>query len=713
MSQSAGASDKAPYASVQQQDRDASPPPTLVAKRRTLKDKLGLYNIAVLSLGTVAILLAIAFLAFVWTVAINNTREGDLPQLWRLIVQARWVSRVVTLCSIVIRVAAAAQLCVFAAIVAALILERVGASTEDLPLLSMIRCANTGPNALIWNVIHTMGTGTQVGYSILIVVTVLNAIVMQFTSTLLLADLVPTRVVLGNVNRDVYFGMGELTDRDGVVSAGVNPYVGSDYWRTGSQTYPRFAEHRESPASQNSNFTDTGKVYRGFLPIQSADQRNVIRSYTGAMTVVDLRVLCVKPSLSNLTFHYAGDEIAAISGNIDVSQIHPDLSTTTEDGASDSTSNPFNCTAPSLGLQNLAATWNASLCILSSSPGKLLGGISPEDPDASSVGSTTASLLLNATRLDGTYGELATANSDTVLEQQQSSAAPWTKFGNEAMSFDLSICFTNPLPRDYDITANSASDASSYEANQVTTGTGALAGSFVYDTSGVQKMMGVDGADLTLEQRQLLTIVPPTNWNASRMDNRHNTKSHSFIQEVLNKDEDGDYSFQLVPWSIPKDAMHRNHVTLLQHVLSRSGNPALAMQALWTILLELAYYDLLPLNNIKAPANYGLSEEVLIPVRWNCFAAVMGILGLHILLVFTALVLFVTRTEMSLLGNAWQAVSQVLSTDTADAIHHGAMATDDEVKDTFKNSGISDGRIRIAKCEQSGRTEARTVVRRR
>ncbi|KAL1594903.1 hypothetical protein SLS59_008453 [Nothophoma quercina] len=583
--------EKAPYVSIQPQDRDDTPPPVLAPKQRTLKDKLGLYNIFVLSLGTVAILLAVGFLVFVWAVAINSTNGGSLPPLWRIIAERKWVSRVVTLCSIVVRVAAAAQLCVFAAIVAALILERVGASTEDLPLLSMIRCANTGPNALIWNVVHTMGTGTQVGYSILITVTILNALVMQFTSTLLLADLDPKYIVLQNVTRDTYFSMPSLdgTGDDGA-GAGINPYAGSDP-----------------------------------------------------------------------------------------------------------------CT-----------TWNASLCVLGAGYGRILDGISPEDAsDGGITGATTAQLLLNAIRAPS-YEVYFTERNATTLEQQESTAAPWARFGNADVIFDLSLCFINPLPRDYEASAWSASDASSDVATTVTAGK--EPGRLVYDTSKIQTMLGVDDKDLSPEQRQLLTLVPPTNWNASRMVNRQNIPNPSRLTESLAKagaDEHMGATYQFVPWSLPEDAMHRSHVALVQHILSKTNNPALALQALWTILLELAYYDVLPLYNIKSPATYGLAREVLIPVQWNCFAAVMGILGLHLVLLSVALVLFVTRSEMSLLGNAWQAVSQVLSTDTADAVHHGAMATDDEVKDTFRGSGVAEGRILIAKSETSGRTEAVTIVRRR
>ena len=219
------AHDKLPYESVEQVERDGTSSPSgPTARKRTAKEKLGTYNIVVLSIGTLVILLAIGFLAFIWAVSINNLTSGHLPRLWKLIVTKRWVSRVVTLSAILIRIATAAQLCVFAAIMAALILERVGASAQDFPLLSMIRCANTGPQALIWNVIRTMKTGTQWGYSILIVLTILNAFALQFTSTLLLFDLGYMEVVLNDTNvADIHFALSQDDLK-------TNPYAGVDFW---------------------------------------------------------------------------------------------------------------------------------------------------------------------------------------------------------------------------------------------------------------------------------------------------------------------------------------------------------------------------------------------------------------------------------------------------------------------------------------------------
>lgn len=486
--------------------------------------------------------------------------------------------------------------------------------------------------------------------------------------------------------------------------------------RTGTQSYPRFAEFKGSTATKGPNFTDTGILYRGFLPFQNENHRNALRDYTGPMTVVDVRTLCVKPSLSNMTFEVIGNgdnNLSYITGNLDVKNTHPDLSTIgTFPDDPKGAYEYFNCTTPMLDYTEHAIGWNASICILEKSYGRLLNPISPEDvaTGIGYTGRTTASLFFNTSRFDGPYDE-----GTVLLESQESSIDSWAKFGNKAMTFELSFCFTNPLPRDYEISARSTVDVDKDITYSVMPGK--VANTWIYDTTQVQKMLGADGAELSPEQRRLLTIIPPTNWNASRMKTLYNTKEYPYIFDILElagagEDKKGT-TYHLSPNGPRPESMHRSHAALMQQILTHSANPALAMQALWTILLEISYYDLLPLNNVKSNATYGLSQQVLIPVRWTCFAAVMAILGLHFILVSTALALFLTRTEMSLLGNAWQAVSQVMSEDTADAVHHGAMATDGEVKDSFKQSGVSDGRIRIAKCEQSGRVEARAVVARR
>ncbi len=224
--------EKMSYETIWQSERDSSPSPP-VYKKRTARDKLGTYNLVVLIFGTAAILFAVSFLSFLWIVSIENTYTAsgaprlDMPPLWKYIATNTYAPRVITLSSILIRTATAGQLCVFAAIMAALILERVGASARDLPLLSMIRCANAGPQALILNVFRTMKKGNQLGYSALIILMIMNAIALQFTSTLLLVDISQSVVLLNETaSGDIFYGLSD----DGINGRHVDTSAGVDFW---------------------------------------------------------------------------------------------------------------------------------------------------------------------------------------------------------------------------------------------------------------------------------------------------------------------------------------------------------------------------------------------------------------------------------------------------------------------------------------------------
>ncbi|KAH7355676.1 hypothetical protein BKA66DRAFT_613341 [Pyrenochaeta sp. MPI-SDFR-AT-0127] len=703
--------EKVPNASVEQTERDASPLPAPLHKKRSAWEKLGAYNIAVLVIGTATILLAVGFLTFIWVVSINGTQSGQLPSLWKLIVSNAWVSRVITLCSILIRVATAAQLCVFAAILAALILERIGASAEDFPLLSMMRCANTGPQALIWNVLHTIHTGSQRGYSLLIILTILNALALQFTSTILLADLSPTYVVLDrNSTRNITFGMSDsLTE---------NAYAGIDYWKTGPQTYPRFAEYKEK-ATNGTNYTDTGTTYRGFLPFALPNQRNRLRNYHGPMTVVDARVVCVRPQLSNLTINVISDtneDERIISGTLDARDVYPGITTTTPDPEDQQyVSTSFNCRAPAQNPIANSTNWSASLCLLGTHYGTLLNGIIPDGDtkDGLPTGHTLAQLILNNTNPNDRYNN--TVTELTELNQLESSSASWARFGNEKVQFDLSLCFFNPQQRDYEVKASSSEDFSDASAFwDISTGQP------VYNSYWVRSMLDAVLGESTSAERGLLTLEPVANWTAMETTARYNVTAYPFIYDTLSRfdpseseNETAGTTYQFTSFIIPTYAIHQTHKALVQTILQSTKNPALALQALWTVLLQMSYYDFFNQYSVSAPASFGIAEQVNIPIQWSCFAGVMGILGLHFVLLIISLVMFVTRTEMSLLGNSWQAVSQVMSTDTAHAVHHAAAATDKEMADAVKESGIAEGKIFVKKSASSGRTEATSVVRRR
>ncbi|KAJ4288242.1 hypothetical protein N0V88_007432 [Collariella sp. IMI 366227] len=116
------------------------------------------------------------------------------------------------------------------------------------------------------------------------------------------------------------------------------------------------------------------------------------------------------------------------------------------------------------------------------------------------------------------------------------------------------------------------------------------------------------------------------------------------------------------------DYAHGTHVALFQSTLLTTQSPALATQALLARLFQMAYYDQLVKLTTAAKALTSSSSTNLIPSRWTGFIAVTTLVAAHLLVVATTTLLFLRHTESSMIGNYWQAVSQVFSMDTQQVV---------------------------------------------
>ncbi len=710
---------KAPYL------RDSEPAQT----SRTQLEKLGAYNIVVLVMGTILILVPIAFLAFMWSVSINQYVSGSQPSLWIRIVEGDYTARVITLATVVMRAAVAAQLCVFAAIMAALILEQGGAYATDFPLLSMIRCANNGPQALIWHVCHTIttSTGSQLGYSVIIIIAILNAIALQFTSTILLADFGTVDVILGQQHRTIRWGNSD--------DASTAVFQSSDYWKSGSPTIPAFAEYSE-PGSRGSDYIDTGKTYRGFLPFNNSTMRESTRTYEGPMNVVDERVICTKPNMSEVTAYY--DDLYLLGGTIDVTDSHKDIVVlnTTE------STWDFNCSLPqpaNVPNGNLTDWQTAAFCNIRGPPFWMKDGI---------LGNNLPTPGENETWLLGDYEveasrvwlvmdmmdsgptstwepTIADANL-TTLPRLDSPDGPWARYGRDGKNISISACYWAPQTDNYQTTA--WNEHGTTMENQVifwdpvkqefnTTLARILLNAATEDELKESNVLNSNP-----ESRGLLNLWNNANWTANLTSLKYHKLSYSYLDDQISKEYYDYYSdpdsnnnifptYQLSPINGGNyNSIHGLHFTLAQAILKQTNDPARTLQAVTHTILQQIYYEWLPSYDLNATAQFTAIEKHIIPTHWVHFGIVIGLSTLHVVLLVTAVGFFLTRTEMSLLGNAWQVVAQVHSNDTAHAVGKAYVATDKELKDFAKSSGMDRERIRIAKTE-NGRHEAVMAAR--
>lgn len=83
--------------------------------------------------------------------------------------------------------------------------------------------------------------------------------------------------------------------------------LGDFKWNVGVRQYPAFAEYTEPMvADGSSGISDTGLTMRAFLPIDGQGNRSSIHVYKGPATVIDARVVCVRPNITNLGSRLAG-----------------------------------------------------------------------------------------------------------------------------------------------------------------------------------------------------------------------------------------------------------------------------------------------------------------------------------------------------------------------------------------------------------------------
>ncbi|KAF2735096.1 hypothetical protein EJ04DRAFT_601533 [Polyplosphaeria fusca] len=126
-------------------------------------------------------------------------------------------------------------------------------------------------------------------------------------------------------------------------------------------------------------------------------------------------------------------------------------------------------------------------------------------------------------------------------------------------------------------------------------------------------------------------------------------------------------------------SIHLTHSTIFLDILRDTRNTALALQSMLTAITQTAYYDQLPLFDTSALATWSVSEKANTPVRWTGFTVVMALPVVHFVLVAAAIGLFLARAESSLLGDAWQAVTQAAA---------GVPAADAKARD------VADGEMR-------------------
>jgi hypothetical protein len=681
--------------------------------------RIGLPSILVLTVGTGAILLSVALLIFLYQGADRARDHDSRAEFWDDIVFNDWSTRLVTICSAAIRVSMGFQIGLAAAAMAAVILETSGSRFSDTAMLSIQRAASSsaGPMNLIPTAWRHCVAGRVSGlvYLLILAFGFIIALVSTLTSTILLFDFGQDQISapLTTTIKAVGFDTQEIF-----------PFNGISYWKSRPLAHWRFAETRPDEMEKGlrtDNAVDTGDVYRAMLPFDNPEDRITLEYYDGPAVVVNQRTACFAPTFDNVTIGYELRDASVTSG------LYLNATYAVE-GQNDLLGSA--ASKPKSMLCRMHNQWNTShpdilpVSLCSDKFGPVPTENGTKNPLSGwAYGFNSVTLISSGSALNGiaytidnkTGKPLSPEIPNDLSKLTFRQDGPWTKAysATGAEVFNATICYISQnLPHRYNVTMTGRAIASEPE--------------FLAEWSSLT----AKGNGTSILQQLGVGLDPNNTMERGIMDLQVRSGPDFWVDpDNIPRIQDGYFllwstlveSSALGSWSFGGRTMtnsiltqitwpaHPEHSAVFQNILHETGDPARAIQALVFRFYQMIYYDWLPNFDPTHSVTTINAKDVLIPEQWTGFLIVLAIILIHFIITALAMFLFAQRTDSSLLGNAWQAVSQMVSPETQDIIRAagGEGLKDKEVARLAKSAGRDNEAYALASGVDNGRTELR------
>lgn len=376
---------------------------------------------------------------------------------------------------------------------AALLLESASVLLVDAAQVSIMRATRMFSFGLVLPLLRGLRRKMGVLQSMHLLaatVLVLTTTVLQLTSTILLSDLKLGLLPGSADNSTRAYDFRYALDVEESISgnwsmdspqrvatnfstySGTEPQYRATTWLRKPSNYPTFAEYSE-PVPEVDGVDDTGVLLRAFLPYADAPSREQLADYAGAAYLLDSRVSCQRPRLSNVSISMYRDSASAFfNGSFaPTTRSLPRLQAPDEDI-------PFSCTMLS-NVYDWKNVSSISICMLTpghpggpgpSHKGYLLSELLPSDiapelledyPNDQDLAilTTTPYLVLNSsmyalplqpqslnfTVTPSMDHELVTSYVGSLDDSLEiSDDGPWTKLSSLTLAADLSLTLCYP-----------------------------------------------------------------------------------------------------------------------------------------------------------------------------------------------------------------------------------------------------------------------------
>jgi hypothetical protein len=682
--------------------------------KQSLIQRIGVWQTCFLILSFVAIFGSLGFLCFLWGCSHRNV-------VWRSICLAGWITRSVTIAALLIRVSITTQAASCTAMLTALLLFRFRVLLPDTAAMAITQFHNTGPHFLITPLYRSVRLKRGFAVALLVVALLTSTTLLQFTSTILLSDTSLTYVLAPNQHDTIPYAFVFTTRAD---DDDISYYGQYGYWEHKPASYPAFAEYseavRQHPGfnASDSRVYDTGLVMRALLPISAPSQRETLQTYSGNATVMDMRVVCMKPDLEDLmveTFQNPGKlngPAGPVIGPVISGRIagFKDAAVLINPPGMERLS-PFNCSSAVDGSNSLQdqehgmVEWPLALCRINQTSGifsEMNPGLSSSEMAYyDEAGLNEANLVINVSGSNGRWldyqydSRMWTVDGGPPLQPYLEFLGPehyyeedeWLHIpSNDPMiRISLSICYDPFTAADLRINATSHGNRT-----EPILGWNAARKGAEYDTLAIRRQLDTTRPLMTLEERGIISLerrnwtVPVYGFPPSQV---------GWLIEFTRPQSVSTYNFSsLMCMSCSEPLVsyqfaHQAQAAVFNDIVRDTRHPALALQAHYTTLFSMAYYEHAFQFDHNTSATTSSVEEALAPTGRTGFTMVVTVLAVHLFMVALIVWLFATQGGNSMIGNAWSIFSQLRTGDIEKWTSTANGMTDGEVKKEMERQG--------------------------
>lgn len=629
----------------------------------------------------------------------------------------------VTLASIILQFIIGIQASICTSMLAALLLERLSVPRSQVAYASVIRGINDGPWKLVTLLLSYSGKASYIICHVeawLIVLVALLSLALQFTSTILLSDMHPFRMV-GDLNTTTvnslfsYPGLDNLTLFQGSLK-------GSEVM------YPVFGEvsasHNSTPDARG--FSDTGLKQRSLLPMPQSESRTSVRLYDGYSMVLSSRVACMRPIIANVTLHLRS---GWLQGVLDYSQSLKEARPSTGPLCFSSRSCEtvaFQCEIGAVN--NFTGPWAATGCVIDGVGGHFRGEWEPTwDPAAGPWSENSSIWLVYSTNLDElSFGAQPPAIS--IPLNLSSVNSEWSIYEVIPDRFiKLAVCFSayNFAYRDTHMIATGEtrerSKSWSIELNR---------GSSIDESA---RYLGLDISHETLADRGTLDLqinpdtpyTPPPPLAIVLEQPTEEVSPSALAINLLQHEMNiqlGSYKVKNTTFmlcqrcSLTDNATQVNdeYAFLFSNIIlgdsHRAGRAADALHAFIGMAgINLYYQFLEDTMDVAEQVRVVMTRGVTVPGSWppstaTCagFIAVSSLLAAYVAVVTVVTILYIRHARYSRYGNVWHVISQLAaSEELEETLEFGNNAGDKTVAEGLRTKGLSkvDELVKLRKAD--------------